>query len=136
MLELFLIIIVISALAYAKNTRNQLDAFREDIKKALKKKDFKKALLEILEPSHPTTPPIFPGQENLKEQPRITKSTTQTKAMPISPKKGKSMGSLEENFARRASVWLGGIALAIGGVFLVKQSIEAGLLTPEVRIIF
>ena len=32
-------------------------------------------------------------------------------------------------------VWVGGLALALGGIFLVKYSIEQGLLGPEVRIL-
>src|SRR5207302_4096637 len=32
-------------------------------------------------------------------------------------------------------VWVGGIALALGGAFLVKLSIDHNLLTPSVRII-
>ncbi|MCG8512339.1 MAG: DUF2339 domain-containing protein, partial [Rhodospirillales bacterium] len=31
-------------------------------------------------------------------------------------------------------VWLGGITIALGGVFLVKYSIDLGLLSPAVRI--
>jgi len=32
-------------------------------------------------------------------------------------------------------VWLGGVALALGGAFLVKISIDQGLLTPPVRVV-
>ena len=32
-------------------------------------------------------------------------------------------------------VWLGGAALALGGVFLVKLSIDYGVLTPGVRVV-
>ena len=40
----------------------------------------------------------------------------------------------EDIFGRRLPIWAGGIALAIGGIFLVLYSIEAGLLGPEVRV--
>lgn len=40
----------------------------------------------------------------------------------------------EDMFGRRLPIWGGGIALAIAGVFLVRFSIEAGLLTPQVRV--
>jgi uncharacterized membrane protein len=39
----------------------------------------------------------------------------------------------EDIFGRRLPIWAGGIALAIAGIFLVRFSIEAGLLTPAVR---
>ena len=40
----------------------------------------------------------------------------------------------EERFGTRRGVWLGGIALALGGIFLVRYSIEQGLIGPGVRI--
>ena len=41
----------------------------------------------------------------------------------------------EDIFGRRLPIWAGGITLAIAGVFLVRYSIEAGLLTPQVRVL-
>ena len=40
----------------------------------------------------------------------------------------------EEIFGRRLPIWAGGVTLAVAGVFLVRYSIEAGLLTPPVRV--
>jgi uncharacterized membrane protein len=40
----------------------------------------------------------------------------------------------EDIFGRRLPIWGGGFALAIAGIFLVRFSIEAGLLTPSVRV--
>ena len=40
----------------------------------------------------------------------------------------------EDIFGRRLPIWAGGITLAVAGVFLVRYSIEAGLLTPTVRV--
>ncbi len=127
--------LAIATLVYAKNTRSQLNFFKENLKKALKEKDLKEALLEVLEEPLPQISEFSPAREGFKEQLGDNKAAIKTRAIPVSSKKEKSMGNLEENFAKRASVWLGGIALSIGGIFLVKQSIEAGLLTPEVRII-
>lgn len=42
--------------------------------------------------------------------------------------------SLEERFGTQWVVWVGGLALALGGIFLVRYSIEQGLLGPGVRI--
>jgi uncharacterized membrane protein len=42
--------------------------------------------------------------------------------------------SLEERFGTRWVVWVGGLALAAGGFFLVKFTIESGLIGPGVRI--
>jgi len=43
---------------------------------------------------------------------------------------------LRERFGTKWVVWVGGLALALGGIFLVKYSIEAGLIGPGMRIFF
>lgn len=43
--------------------------------------------------------------------------------------------SLDSLLKGNGIFWLGGLVLAIGGVFLAKYSIEAGLLPPSVRVI-
>lgn len=42
--------------------------------------------------------------------------------------------SLESRIGARWAVWVGGLALALGGVFMVKYAIESGLLSPAVRL--
>ena len=41
---------------------------------------------------------------------------------------------LETTLGTRWAVWVGGLALALGGVFLVRYSIEAGIFGPRVRL--
>lgn len=41
----------------------------------------------------------------------------------------------EDLFGRLLPIWAGGITLAVAGLFIVKYSIEAGLLTPPVRVL-
>ncbi len=41
---------------------------------------------------------------------------------------------LEERLGARLPVWLGGIALALAGAFLVKYSVDQGWLSPTVRV--
>lgn len=43
--------------------------------------------------------------------------------------------SFEASFGRKAAVWIGGASLALGGFFLVKYSIEQGLLTIKLRLL-
>jgi uncharacterized membrane protein len=43
--------------------------------------------------------------------------------------------SLEQVLAENWLVWLGGLTLALGGAFLVKLSIDHGLLTPAIRVV-
>ncbi|QLF69952.1 DUF2339 domain-containing protein [Peteryoungia desertarenae] len=42
--------------------------------------------------------------------------------------------SLESKLGARWAVWAGGLALALGGLFLVRYSIESGMLGPGVRL--
>jgi uncharacterized membrane protein len=42
--------------------------------------------------------------------------------------------SLEQRLGTQWTVWVGGLALALGGIFLVRYSIEQGLLGPRVRL--
>ena len=42
--------------------------------------------------------------------------------------------SFEERIGTRWVVWVGGLTLALGGFFLVRYSIDAGLIGPEVRV--
>ena len=43
--------------------------------------------------------------------------------------------SFESTLGARWAVWVGGIALALGGIFLIRYSIEAGLIGPEARLV-
>ncbi|TMI98412.1 MAG: DUF2339 domain-containing protein [Alphaproteobacteria bacterium] len=56
-------------------------------------------------------------------------------AAPPPPPEPEAPGkSFEERFGASWVVWIGGLALALGGIFLVQFSIEAGLIGPGVRI--
>jgi len=65
-------------------------------------------------------------------------ATSQTSVPPQAaapvPETAASGPGFEERFGTRWTVWVGGIALALGGIFLVRYSIEQGLLGPGTRI--
>jgi uncharacterized membrane protein len=44
-------------------------------------------------------------------------------------------GDLEQQLGGRVAVWTGGVALALSGLFLIKYSIDTGLLTETVRVV-
>ncbi|MCX5514927.1 DUF2339 domain-containing protein [Kaistia algarum] len=52
------------------------------------------------------------------------------------PGAAKPRESLEQRLGTRWAVWVGGLALALGAIFLVRYSIDAGLLGPGARIAF
>src|SRR5262249_41732005 len=61
--------------------------------------------------------------------PEIPESVTSAPAAPAP-----SRATLEERFGTQWVVWIGGLALALGGIFLVRYTVEMGLLGPGVRI--
>ena len=57
-------------------------------------------------------------------------------APPDVPAEPRDYGDFERRFGTQWVVWIGGLALALGAIFLVRYSIEAGLFTPKLRVIF
>jgi uncharacterized membrane protein len=84
---------------------------------------------EISEPIVAAPPgPTAPSPE---QEPPVTA------ASPIAPPQAAPAApamSLEERLGSQWAVWVGGIALALGGIFLVRYSIEQGLVGPAVRV--
>jgi uncharacterized membrane protein len=58
-------------------------------------------------------------------------------SVPLSPTPAFSPPPIgfEERFGTRWVVWVGGVALALGGIFLVRYTIQQGLIGPGVRVI-
>src|SRR6202048_2186667 len=56
-----------------------------------------------------------------------------TAEMPVSPPLPQPGPGFEERIGTRWVVWVGGLTLALGGFFMVRYSIDAGLLGPGVR---
>ncbi|MBJ6124216.1 DUF2339 domain-containing protein [Microvirga splendida] len=53
---------------------------------------------------------------------------------PPAPQPAPRGRDFEETLGSRWAVWVGGVALALGGIFLVRYSIEQNLLSPATRI--
>ncbi len=74
----------------------------------------------------PPLPPPFAGEATVPPLP-----PPEATASPSPPP---SIG-FEERFGTRWVVWIGGLALALGGIFLVRYTIQQGLIGPGVRVI-
>ena len=75
--------------------------------------------------------------------PKVTRKAESPPAEPVEtaetidivePDRPRFAFDMEDIFGRRLPIWAGGVTLAVAGVFLVRYSIEAGLLTPAVRV--
>ncbi|MDF0516153.1 DUF2339 domain-containing protein [Bradyrhizobium yuanmingense] len=81
-----------------------------------------------LAPEAETTPPPLVTEEI---SPPPLEPNTGAAAPPPVPE---AAPGFEERLGTRWVVWIGGLALALGGFFMVRYSIEAGLLGPGVRV--
>ncbi len=87
----------------------------------------KKKQKTIAEPIHEMSEEVLPLEEQIVEAPRKTKKSKSKESI------FKSY-NLERNLVQNLPVWIGGIALALAGLFLVKYSIEAGILSVSIRL--
>jgi len=60
--------------------------------------------------------------------------TASSEAPPEASAAAPGYGDFERRFGTQWVVWIGGLALALGGIFLVRYTIEAGLIGPRLRI--
>ena len=75
-----------------------------------------------------TTPDPVAPPPRVKTVPELPKR-------PDAPPEPAPVRSLEERLGARWTVWVGGVALALGAVLLVRYSLEMGLIGPGVRIV-
>jgi uncharacterized membrane protein len=76
------------------------------------------AAIGVTEPSPPLQPPPVPPP---------------MPGIPTPPSAAQTGPGFEERLGTRWVVWVGGLTLALGGFFMVRYSIEQGLLGPGVR---
>ena len=53
---------------------------------------------------------------------------------PQQPPRRRNLADLEQRFGTQWVVWVGGLALALGGIFLIRYSIEQGYFGPGLRV--
>ncbi len=83
------------------------------------------------------TPPEPAAEQAAAVEPKpIREAFTPPKAPPTAPAGSAHTPGFEERFGTRWVVWVGGLALALGGIFLVRYSIEQGLIGPGLRVFF
>ena len=75
-----------------------------------------------------------PRAQREEEIPKSVPPRTAAPAAAPMPRLARPSAGFEEKFGTRWVVYIGGLALALGGIFLVRYSIEQGLLGPGMRI--
>jgi uncharacterized membrane protein len=140
--DFFSLVIAIVALIFARKAFNQVAVLR--------------ARLDLMEtsassaaatgPAPPPLPtheaPVAPSAPDMirietaeGEAPPIQSAAAPLASteMPAPPPLPPAQPGFEERIGTRWVVWVGGLTLALGGFFMVRYSIEAGLLGPGVR---
>ena len=142
-IDFFAFVIAIAALIFANKAFNQVAALRARL-------DAMEALAALATTT--AVPPPLPAYKapiapSASDQTRI--ETTEAEAppiqrevmpqpasasdMPVPPPLPQPAPGFEERIGTRWVVWVGGLTLALGGFFMVRYSIEAGLLSDQVR---
>jgi uncharacterized membrane protein len=85
-------------------------------------------------PSVVPVPPVIPDVESIAPAAEPAPDITATSPAAPPPLPPRNRG-FEETVGTRWVVWIGGLTLALGGFFMVRYSIDAGLLGPGVRTI-
>ncbi|HEV7879829.1 DUF2339 domain-containing protein [Bradyrhizobium sp.] len=140
MFEFFALVIAIVAFIFARKALNQIDALRTRL-------DALEAAGPLLAAT-PVAPPPVPATETpiapLATDEVSAKPTEQAARIPpaspppipgISAPAPQPGPGFEERIGTRWVVWVGGLTLALGGFFMVRYSIEQGLLGPGVRVL-
>jgi uncharacterized membrane protein len=91
-------------------------------------------------PSQPETqPPLQPAvAADATATPPEPTGATSVPQQPIAPEPvapAAPAATLEERLGTRWAVWVGGLALGLGGLLLVRYSIEAGVFGPGLRVV-
>jgi uncharacterized membrane protein len=89
-------------------------------------------------PQPPQSPQPAPVQAESVVPPPVPPAGPTPSAVPSTPPRAPSSPppqiGFEERFGTRWVVWVGGVALVLGGIFLVRYTIQEGLIGPGVRI--
>ena len=130
-------ILAIAALVVALNARSDAHELRLRILK------LEAGAPEGATPAAALAPPATPARTPppMPEPPPIEAAVSGSSPLPpplpipASPPPARPLTTLEERFGTQWVVWIGGLALALGGIFLVRYAVEQDLLGPGVRIV-
>jgi uncharacterized membrane protein len=78
--------------------------------------------------------PAGTAPQSIAPPPPLPSSVPPVPPIATAPRGSPRAAGFEERFGTRWVVWVGGIALALGGIFLVRYTIQQGLIGPSVRV--
>ncbi|HTO63058.1 MAG TPA: DUF2339 domain-containing protein [Bradyrhizobium sp.] len=144
------LVLAIAAFAFAVRTSNEMARLRRRLE-AIEQRPEAPTAISAMPPPIPSrdaepTGAAARAPETISAEPAAETITIETPgpikaAEPAEPRQATATPpplapaapGFEERIGTRWVVWIGGLTLALGGFFLVRYSIEAGLLGPAVR---
>jgi uncharacterized membrane protein len=137
-IDLITLVIAVAAFAFARKAQEQVARLRERIETLEANGATPTARpmpppLPQFEPAPPSAPAAAPEPAPAmaaEAAPPEAEAAASAPPPPLPP----AEAGFEERIGTRWVVWIGGLTLALGGFFLVRYSIEAGLLGPRVRV--
>ena len=135
--ELITLVVAIAAFAFARKASEQVARLRERLE-ALEATGAAAAARPVppplpqFEQAPPSAPVAAPAPAT--SEPETAAPAAEAAADAAPPPLPPAEAGFEERIGTRWVVWIGGLTLALGGFFLVRYSIEAGLLGPRVRV--
>lgn len=136
-MELFLLLCFGALLAYTLNLASRVKQLEEEVRHWDGEAP---PLPDPLFDARPApeameAPPRRPLPESLPERPRLPELDSPDEPAPEpEPVEHETLGGFFERWVGgRLMIWVGGIALAVAGVLLVRYSIQIGLITPPVQ---
>jgi uncharacterized membrane protein len=144
MLEFIVLVIAVVAFAFALKAKNEVAALRTRLDALEGANAVRPVSASPLAPQPEPTPATVPPAVAMPpplppEAIPAAPATAEQAAEPDVPMGAPpappptTQPGFEETIGTRWVVWLGGLTLALGGFFMVRYSIEAGLLGPGVR---
>jgi uncharacterized membrane protein len=130
--------IAVAALVVARRAFEQVARLRARLD-AMQASDHSSAVMPpplpemAQDPTAPSSEPAELAPALVQTEAPAAAAEAGTPMRPPLPPAPPALPGFEERVGTRWVVWIGGLALALGGFFLVRYSIEAGLLGPRVR---
>src|SRR5579871_2172518 len=142
--DFFALLIAVIAFFVARRSRKQIDALRARLDLLEAAGEQAARAVPSPTPHEPTVesaapaPTVQPVSEPPPLAPEAAAAEAEIPAPTVAPPPLPPLPATEPGFEERIGtrwvVWIGGLTLALGGFFLVRYSIEAGLVGPRVRI--
>lgn len=157
LLSLIAIVLAIVGLSTARGVRNRLESELAGLKLEIKRLEGMRSVPAAeAAPVEQAIADVAPAESAFEPQPEAEPAdvasapASETVAEPvaameapaeqaapfdsIAPQPAKPKQSLESVIAAQWTVWVGGVALALAGIFAVKYSIDQGFFSPAVRL--